>query len=169
MKKLEEIAKKMGGGSVSTGFLEGATYPDGTPVAFIAFLNEYGHQGQFPAPPRSFFRGMIAKESPTWPAKMARLAKVTNYDGEKVLGMMGADIKGALQQSITETNSPPLSETTLMLRKMFGNSPEKITATDVLHAQSLVKAGKSGAGGTQAKPLDWTGHMINSVDYEVNK
>lgn len=42
MKALEDIARKMGGGSVSVGFMNGATYPDGTPVAAVAFWNEYG-------------------------------------------------------------------------------------------------------------------------------
>ena len=36
MKKLEEIAQKMGGGAVEVGFMEGATYPDGTPVPAVA-------------------------------------------------------------------------------------------------------------------------------------
>ena len=39
MKALEEIARKMGGGEVAVGFMEGATYPDGTPVAAVAFWN----------------------------------------------------------------------------------------------------------------------------------
>lgn len=167
MKALEEIARKMGGGEVAVGFMEGATYPNGTPVAAVAFWNEYGHAGPFPAPPRPFFRNMIAKESPTWPKKMAAAAKATNYDGPKVLKLMGEDIKGALQQSITETNAPALSETTKMLRAIYGNNPSSIRARDVLAAQELVAEGETGAQGTQAKPLIWTGHMLNSVDYEV--
>ena len=35
MKALEAIAQRMGGGEVAVGFMEGATYPDGTPVAMI--------------------------------------------------------------------------------------------------------------------------------------
>jgi hypothetical protein len=35
-KALEEIARKMGGGEVSVGFMAGATSPDGTPVAAVA-------------------------------------------------------------------------------------------------------------------------------------
>ena len=167
MKALEDIARKMGGGEVAVGFMEGATYPDGTPVAAVAFWNEYGHGGQFPAPPRPFFRNMIEKESPDWPKKMAALAKVTDYDGPKVLALMGEDIKGALQQSITEFADVELSATTLMLRSIYGNSPGEIRARDVLAAQELVAEGQSGATGTQAKPLIWTGHMLNSVAYEV--
>ncbi len=167
MEALGKIASDMAGGAVSVGFMEGATYPDGTPVAAVAFWNEYGHGGRFPAPPRPFFRTMINKESPTWPKKMASLAKATNYNGAQVLGLMGQDIQDALKQSINELTAPPLSSTTLMLRKMFGNKPENITFSDVLDAQNRVAKGEDGATGTQAKPLIWTSHMLNSITFKV--
>ena len=110
MKALEDIARKMGGGEVAVGFMEGATYPDGTPVAAVAFWNEFGSVGQ---PARPFFRQMIAAESPTWPDKMAKLAKATDYDGPRVLALMGEDIKGALQQSINDFTTPALAESTI--------------------------------------------------------
>jgi hypothetical protein len=112
MKALGDIAKRMGGGEVSVGFMAGATYPEGTPVAAVAFWNEYGVPSHN-QPPRPFFRQMIAAESPTWPGKMAKLAKATDYDGDKVLALMGEDIKGALQQSINEFQSPPLAPSTI--------------------------------------------------------
>lgn len=166
-KVLSEIAQKMGGGKVRIGFLEGATYPDGTPVAFVAAMNEFGHEGNFPAPPRPAFRNMIRKESPGWPAKMADLAKATNYDGKLVLKLMGEDIAGALRESIIETNDPPLSQTTLILRKRFWTNPGDITMTDVISAQQAAARGEEGASGTQAKPLVWSGHELASVGYEV--
>lgn len=107
------IAEKMSG-HVDVGFLEGATYPDGTPVAAVAFWNEYGSSG----PPRPFFRTMIAEESPSWPGKVAALAKATHNDGAKVLGLMGEDIDGALKQSIVDFTDPPLAASTIA-RKGF--------------------------------------------------
>lgn len=167
--KLKEIAAKLEtGATLKVGFLEGATYPDGTPVAAVAFWNEYGHGGRFPAPPRPFFRNMISKEADSWPDKISKALKYTGYDTKRALSMIGEDISGALAQSITELDSPALSETTLMLRKLFGNNPEEIRARDVLAAQQMVRDGEEGATGTQAKPLVWTGHMINSIDFEVN-
>ena len=112
MKALEDIAKRMGGGEVSVGFMEGATYPEGTPVAAVAFWNEYGVPSRN-QPPRPFFRQMIAAESPTWPSKMAKLAKATDYDGDRVLALMGEDIKGALQKSINDLQDPPLAPSTV--------------------------------------------------------
>ena len=110
MKALEAITQRMGGGEVAVGFMEGATYPDGTPVAAVAYWNEFGSVGQ---PARPFFRQMIAAESPTWPDKMAKLAKGTDYDGPRVLALMGEDIKGALQQSINDFTTPALAESTI--------------------------------------------------------
>lgn len=113
-RKLKEIASKMSG-SLEVGFLENATYPDGTPVAAVAFWNEFG---TLHAPARPFFRQMIAKESPTWAGKIAKLAIATGDDGPKVLALMGEDIDGALKQSINDFTSPALAESTIK-RKGF--------------------------------------------------
>lgn len=169
---LTDIAKRMGGGSVQIGFLEGATYPDGTPVAAVAYWDEFGHGGHFPAPPRSFFRTMITKDSPTWPGMMAKLVKENNYDGLKVLKLMGEHIDGELKKSIHDTNTPELSKTTLRLRSKFWGNPQDITITDVLKAQRDVAKGRKNlamASGTQAKPLVWTGHMLASTGYQINR
>lgn len=41
--KLKQAADNLKSGkSLKVGFLEGATYPDGTPVAYIAAINEFG-------------------------------------------------------------------------------------------------------------------------------
>lgn len=168
--KLKKVLAQIGNtakGSVSVGFLEGATYPDGQSVASVAFWNEYGHGGQFPAPPRPFFRNMIAEESGTWPGKLSSGLKHFDYDAQKTLGAIGEDIKGALQQSIVKLSAPELSKTTLMLRQTFGNNPHEIRASDVLKAQEDVAAGKPVS--SNSKPLVWTGHMLNSIDYEVSE
>ena len=61
--------------TLRVGFLEGGgTYPDGTSVAMIAVINEYG---KFAQPPRPYFRNMIAAKSPEWPAAIAGLSLPT--------------------------------------------------------------------------------------------
>ena len=168
-RQLQSLARKMGGGSVEVGWMEGATYPDGTPVAAVAFWNEFGHEGPFPAPARPAFRTMITNESPKWPARMRSLLKATNFNGPQVLAIMGEDISGALRDSIINLTEPKLSDTTLLLRKRFWGNPGDIRARDVVAAQRDVAKGKKGADpdGTQAKPLIWTGHELNSVTYRV--
>lgn len=160
---LDNLAKKMKG-EVDVGFMNGATEPNGVPTATAAFYNEFGTAT---IPPRPFFRGMIAKESPTWGSKIAGFAKLYNYDAKKVLEAMGDDIESALKQAIIDFDDVPLSPVTLMLRKMFGNNPQEITYSAVQEARRRVAAGEQGATGTQANPLVWTGAMKDAVTFKV--
>jgi hypothetical protein len=166
--RLAEIARNMGGGVLEVGFLEDATYPDGTPVAAAMWWLEVGHGGHFPAPPRPFFKPMIARESPSWPATMAHLAKVTNYNGPRVLALMGEEIDGSLKEALTHLDAPALSPTTLALRAKFWTNPQDIRIRDVLAAQAASRQkGANLASGTQAKPGVWTGHALQSTGYRV--
>ncbi len=159
--KLKDLAKKARG-SVQVGFIDNDQAP-------IAFWNEFGHKGRFPAPPRPFFRMMVSDKSPQWPAMMAGELQRSKMDGHKTLAFMGEEIEGELKQSITDFTSPPLSPTTLRLRFKFGNQPQNITARDVVQAQRDVKKGRTLASGTQAKPLIWTGQMLQSASYKVSE
>jgi len=98
--------------SVEIGFLEGATYPDGTPVAMVAAIQEFGAPSRN-IPPRPFFRSMIAAKSGEWPSAVAGLLRTNDYDAEKTLDQTGAAIAGQLRQSIVDTNSPPLAQSTI--------------------------------------------------------
>lgn len=138
--------------SVEVGFLEGATYPDGTPVAEVAYFNEYGttraaegpatKEGATPragfSPPRPFFRTMIAKEQSSWGPKLAAAYKGTNGDIKQSFDIVGGDIEGALIQSINDFTTPALAPSTIK-RKGF------------------------------SKPLIESSHMVNSTGHRVVK
>lgn len=114
---LADIGNKMRG-SVNVGFLAGATYPeDGTPVAQVAFWNEYGTTT---TPSRPFFRTMIERESPGWGLLMAKAAKHYDYDAATVLRFMGVKISEQLQQSIVGWQEPPNAASTIR-EKGFNN------------------------------------------------
>lgn len=117
-KKLAQISTQLKRpGTLRVGFLEGATYPDGTPVAEIAAIHNFGAP-RAGIPRRPFFTNMVKKESPEWPKTMGVILKQTNYDTPRTLELMGEGIKGQLQQSIHDTNTPPLAESTVA-RKGF--------------------------------------------------
>ncbi len=137
--KLQELADKIGSNSVSVGFLEGATYPTGQSVAEVAAHNNYGTTK---SPARPFFSNMVALKSPTWGDSLGKLIKVEGYDIATVMAQMGDGIKGQLQQAIVDFNDPPDSDATL--------------------ARKQSKHGKDAT-------LIETGHMLNSVDYKVEK
>jgi hypothetical protein len=100
---------------VSVGFLENSTYPDGTSTPLVAAVQEFGSAR---IPSRPFFRNMIAKDSPGWPDATKALLKADDYNAKQALGQMGELIRGQLQQSILDTNEPPLAPATVK-RKGF--------------------------------------------------
>ena len=120
-KALQDIAKKVGTKYVDVGFLAGAKYSDGTPVAQVAFWNEFGHAGEHPSPPRPFFRNCIGAHGGEWPGELGRAVKAANGDGAKALAVMGEAIAGEIQESITSLTSPALAASTIQ-RKGF-NKP----------------------------------------------
>lgn len=134
---LDKILVRISGAqSVRVGFLEGTTYPDGTSVAMVAAVNEFGNPGHN-QPPRPFFRNMIDADAPAWGKVAAQALKGADYDAALALGRMGEFIKSELQDSIRGFNSVPLSPRTIAAK-----------------------------GGVKKQLID-TGHMLNSVDYEV--
>jgi hypothetical protein len=115
---LKSISAKLNGKTIlKVGFLAGATYPDGTPVAMVAAIQEFGAPAAG-IPPRPFFRDLVAKHGKDWAAGMAVQLKETNYDPKLALERTGQAIAGQLKQSIIDTNSPPLKPATIA-RKGF--------------------------------------------------
>lgn len=164
---LKEIARNLSNGAtVKVGFLEGATYPDGTPVAMVAAIQNFGAP-RASIPPRPFFSNMVREKSPSWPAAIRENLKQTNYNAELTLERVGAGIAGQLQQSIIDTLAPPLSPITVMLRGMRSNDQDlKVTGKTVGEAAQRVKDGETNYGAS-TKPLIDTGVMLNAVSYEV--
>lgn len=108
---LKDLADQVGeGGAVDVGFLAGATYPDGKPVAMIAAIHNFG---KWP-----FFTQMIAQKRDGWGPALAQNLTAANYDVNVALGRVGEGIKGQLVQAILDTWSPPLAPSTIA-RKGF--------------------------------------------------
>ena len=106
--------------AVSVGFFETSTYPakarqgvtkrrKGRPapadsdgplyVAQVAFWNEYGTTR---APPRPFFRTMIARKSPGWGVALGKALKGRNFDASGALALLGEAVNDQLVQSIVQ-------------------------------------------------------------------
>lgn len=110
---LRDLARKVSNlATLRVGFLENAKYPDGTPVAMIAAINEYGapSRGQ---PPRPFFRNMINEKQGEWPEAIANLLRHHDMNAAEALEDAGITIEGQLRQSITDLTEPPLAPSTI--------------------------------------------------------
>ena len=118
MRALRDIERKIGNGAaVRVGFLEGSTYPDGTPVPLVAAANEFGDPRRN-RPARPYFRSMVSDKSPQWGVKFAGVLKATDYNLKLSLSRMGEGIASQLRQSILDFTDPPLAESTIA-RKGF--------------------------------------------------
>jgi hypothetical protein len=147
---LQNLARALTSAStVKIGFLANATYPDGKKVAMIAAIQEYGAPSRN-IPPRPFFRHMIAAKKAEWGPAIAGLLKDNGYDAFQTLLETGEAVSGQLRKSIIDTNSPALSPVTLARRGYTGKAYNPKDPSTF-----------------GAKPLVDTGHMLNSVDYEV--
>lgn len=139
MDALDEVANSLSDKQLKVGFIDAATYPDGTPVAMVAATNEYGNPANN-QPPRQFFRNAISDHETEWSEDIARgLGK--GLELEHVLSVVGEKIAGDIVQSISTLMDPPLSAATIASRKSKGNE--------------------------STKPLVDTKVMIRDVHYEV--
>ncbi|WP_079916615.1 hypothetical protein [Salmonella enterica] len=138
---LNNIASNLSDKQLKVGFIDGATYPDGTPVAMVAATNEYGNPANN-QPPRPFFRNAIAEHESEWLDAISRgLQKGMPLDD--VLAVVGERAVGDVVQSIATLMEPPLSPATVASRKSKGNA--------------------------STKPLVDTKVMIRDVHYEVGE
>lgn len=122
VKRLAELAKSMDKREVASGWLETSRYQDGTPAAYVASIQEFGHAPHLP--PRPFMRPTVDGKTPEWTKKYAHLLK-TASSGEAVLEVIGGVISGDFREAISEIQSPPLAKSTLAARKRRGNGSTK--------------------------------------------
>jgi len=110
---LRDLSRKVSrGAALKVGFLEGATYEDGTPVATIAAIQNWGAPSRG-IPPRPFFTNMVRDKSDGWGPALGRIMEANDFDARQSLALMGEGIAGQLRQSIVDTNSPPLAQSTI--------------------------------------------------------
>lgn len=141
MDALNGIASNIESLQVKAGFIDGATYPDGTPVAMVAAVNEYGDPARN-QPPRQFFRNAIAQHESEWADTIAR-GMEKGVDARTILSIVGEQIAGDVVQSIATLIEPPIKDATIANRLRRGNE--------------------------SVKPLVDTKVMIRDVHYEVGE
>lgn len=142
-KYLNGLAERLNATEVRVGFFSESTYgDDGTPVATVAYANEYGVP-ENNQPPRPFFSNAIDKHKDEW-AKTISNGLASGLDANDVLEGVGAKVQMDVRDSITELMEPALSASTIRARRT-----RKVRRNE------------------STKPLIDTGVMYESVNYEV--
>ena len=148
-KFLNQIIKQLDSKNVKVGWFPSAKYPDGKPVAQVAYTNEFGDVNKH-IPPRPFMRPTIREKRSTWNHVLEKNLKrvlLGEIDLEIALKLLGEEASGDVKDTIASIWSPPLAERTKQERlKKLKNKKE---------TKSLYK------------PLIDTGIMFNTCLSEV--
>lgn len=141
---LNNVASQLDSKQLKVGFIDGATHTEtGQSIAQIAAWNEYGQPANN-QPPRPFFRNAIAEHQEEWSRAIARGLR-DGFGVDQVLEIVGAQIQGDVQLSISTLMEPKLSDATLHIRKTRKKRPTN-----------------------SEKPLVDSGDMFGDVKYEVS-
>ena len=173
---IDDIKKKLTtlqDNKLEVGWFEGTSYADGTPVAGVAAVQEFGSP-KMNIPPNSFFRTTIAEQQDEWSKKFKFLYKkyfLGEKTSEQVLNLVGSVAVGDVQTTISTINTP-LSPITIALRRLRDDG-KPITGKTVGEVAKAIAAGETGPGelGDQSYPnkkrLNDTGYMIATLTYNV--
>jgi hypothetical protein len=131
------------------GFFESAKYEDGTPVAYVATIQEFGAPSQS-IPARPFMRHAIKENENAW-SKIAESGAMAILKGNAtthdVMEGIGGKAAADIQVAITQVTAPALSSRTIAAR--------------------LSKRANGKTVGNLTKPLVDSGLMLSSVQHLV--
>ena len=144
--KMRAAVKAIASKALRVGWFDTSQYQDGTPVAYVATIHEFGNPaGGVPA--RPFMRPTIEAKTPEWKSTLAGGAhQVLNgkLTAEQMLGQVGQMAAGNIAETIASIDTPALNTSTIKARESRRNSP-----------------------GVSTKPLVDTGLLIQSVNHKV--
>lgn len=135
---LNRVPEELQGKETQVGWFSSAQYEDGTPVAYVATIHEFGAPARN-IPRRPFIFPTIQKRKMEWAEIMKDGVKAVldgRVTGDTLLNGLGVQASGDIKQTISEVNSPALKQ------------------------QTIDRKGSS-------KPLVETALMMNSVTYKV--
>lgn len=170
LKQLQKALESASGETLQVGWLSSANYDGDTPVAQVAFWQEFGTKS---APPRPFFRPAIEDNQGKWAGladsggQAVIEGRATMADVFNGLGLMAqADVKNAITGP-----QEALSPITLALRRLKNEGAE-INGTLVGAVAAAIANGETGSGQLGAPygnttPLNDTGMMLATITYNV--
>jgi len=141
------------------GWFEGAKYPDGTQVAYVATIQEYGYSPKN-IPPRPFMRPTIVKYKNDWSNIAKRKSKEViqgKLRASDIFEIIGQKAAGQIRTKITQIYTPSLSFKTIQARlskRGLGGKGRPYTQAEI---------------GNLYKPLVDTGHMLATLINVVEK
>jgi hypothetical protein len=164
--RLDSITAQAAGREVKIGWPQGKQYPDGTPVAYVAAIQNFGAPDQG-IPPRPMLKPTIEQNKDQWGriadglvGQMVR-EQISGFD---VLDTLGRTAAMDLQAFVGQITEPELSPVTVLLRQ-WRKEGRTITGKTVGEAAQSIEDGVT--PGPDDKPLNDTGTLIASIRHAV--
>lgn len=167
---LQTHLKALDGVEAKAGVFESAHYADGTPVAYVLAIQEYG-AGKIP--PRPTGRPTVEAKKAEWLAQLEAGARAV-LNGEataiQVLELTALGAAGDWAKAIEALHAPALSQLTLALRAWKRENPGKeVTGSIVGEVAARLHAGTISIAGISTKPLVETGQMFAALTGTAEK
>lgn len=166
--------------SVRVGVLENATYPDGTPVAMVAFWNEYGATANIPSHTRTINRSINEKTGNY--NKGGRFVKASKSNFETTVTIPAHTVVIPPRPFFRTTVSEQKKNWVLSVQNLMKihNDPKQVMGLIGVHMQEQIvqsintwtdppNAPYTIAKKGSSKPLIWSGQMMRSISSEVNE
>ena len=134
------------------GWFKSAVYPDGTPTALVAAVQEYGWP-EHNIPPRLGMRATAAEKQGEWGQWAEGVSKQVlagSMTGYTAMDSLGGKAAGDLRKHIANVTSPPLKPDTVKAR-LRGRDQGNVVSITI------------------AKPLVHTGYLLNSLTHVTEK
>ena len=164
--QLDIKLKQLDGFTSKVGWFDTAKYPDGTPVAQVAYWQENGVASRS-IPPRPVWGPSVKKYAQRWKDIATMGAnRILNgqMTGKDAMTMLGEAAQGDIIIAYSEITSPPLSRLTLAIRKYKQMNPgAKIGGRIFGMLARMLADGKIDISGVSDKPLNDTGYMIATL------
>jgi hypothetical protein len=131
--------KELASFQTKVGWFEDSKYENGTPVAYVAAIQELG----FPAgkiPPRPFMRPTVIEQKNAWSeATKVVAARVLagKMTAQQAMDTLGGIAEGDVLKKIKSITTPPLKPSTLRARRARGNNSTKPLVDTTLMVDTL--------------------------------
>lgn len=153
---LSSRAKLFGGAVAKVGIPAGKTYPDGTSIAYVATIHEFGAP-EVNIPQRSFLRSTRNAKRDEWGEQLAKGAQAVvrrRMGLNDILDAVGMMAAADVVQAIANRIPPPLKPATIAAR--------------VRRARKTNPSfGSKGIPNTLTVPLNDTGALVAHISYGV--
>lgn len=167
-KALADQLDALDGVEGKVGWFESATYPDGTPVAYVAAIQELGSPANN-IPSRSFMRSTALEQDAKW-RDVANTVSARVLQGKmtpaQAMEVLTLQAEGDIAHKIATIQAPPLSPITLGARK-YRSMGKTVTGRTIGEIARKLTEGKLDISGISTKPLVDSAIMVNTLSHTV--